>query len=152
MKTKLELAIAFQTTAIGSASSIIEAQLGEALKKVEAHPDRVARAVALLEMISSFARPQVRASVVNGFGALEVLKEMWQQAETDPSKELSYEFYCGHNGDDYADGRDVSQPIDESELTGVTMELVRTLRLAEIEIAWAARTNGLKARFVIKAD
>jgi hypothetical protein len=76
---------------------------------------------------------------------------MLQQAESDPSKELSYEFYCGRNGDDYADGRDVSQPIDLSKLTGITMELVHTLRLAGIEIEWPARTNGLKAGFVIKA-
>lgn len=151
MKAKLELAISFLSAMINQASVVLETVLANHLKHVGEYADPVARAERLLDGLRQYASPVAQAPLVQRLAVLEVLKELLQQVESDPAKELSYEFGVGRQGDDYAEGRDVSVPIVESKLTGRTMELVGILRLVEADIEWPARQNGFKARFIIKA-
>jgi|JI9StandDraft_1071089.scaffolds.fasta_scaffold232766_1 hypothetical protein len=151
MKAKLELAISFASSTILSASAVLEAVLAGHLKSVGECADPVARAERLLDGLRNYAGPVAQAPLVQRLAVLEVLKELLQEVENDPDKELSYEFSVGRHGDDYVEGRDVSVPIDEAKLTGRTKHLLGILRLVELAIEWPERINGFKARFIIKA-
>lgn len=151
MKAKLELAISFLTTLVSQSCLNLEEVVASDLKLVGQYAEPLARAERLLDGLNKYSRSAAATTLRHRLGALEVLKEMLQQVESDPAKELSYEFSVGREGDDYLQGRDISVPIAEANLLGRTLELVGTLRLVQAEIEWPARQNGFKARFVIKA-
>ncbi len=150
MKAKLELAISFLSSTLMSASAVLEAVLAGHLKSVGECADPVARAERLLDGLRNYAGPAAQAALIERLAVLEVLKELLEQVENDPTKELSYEFSVGRQGEDYVEGRDVTVPIVEAKLTGRTMELLGILRLVEAQIEWPERSNGFTARFVIK--
>ncbi|MBP9093080.1 hypothetical protein KBI23_18790 [bacterium] len=150
MKAKLELAISFLSGMINQASVVLETVLANHLKHVGEYADPVARAERLLDGLRQYAGPVAQAQLVQRLAVLQVLKELLEQVENDPAKELSYEFSVGRQGDDYVEGRDVTVPIVEAKLTGRTMELLGILRLVEAQIEWPERSNGFTARFIIK--
>jgi len=151
MKAKLELAISFLSSLVNQACGNLEAVLAEHLKQVALAADPVTRAQNLLIGLRLYASPAAQAPLLNRLAAVEVLKDLLQEVECDPAKELSYEFNVGRQGEDCEDGRDVSVPLDESKIRGRTRELLVALRAAGAEIEWPARQNGFKARFIIKA-
>lgn len=150
MKAKLELAISFLSGMINQASVVLETVLANHLKHVGEYADPVARAERLLDGLRQYAGPVAQAQLVQRLAVLQVLKELLEQVENDPAKELSYEFSVGRQGEDYVEGRDVTVPIVEAKLTGRTKHVLGILRLVEAEIEWPERSNGFTARFVIK--
>ncbi len=151
MKAKLELAISFMSGRVNQACGNLESVLAEHIRQVALCADPMVRADLLLDGLQKYAGPVAQATLRNRIGAVAVLKELLQQVESEPGKELSYEFGVGRQGEDCEEGRDVSVPLDESKITGRTRELLVALRLAGAEIEWPARHNGFKARFIIKA-
>ncbi|MFA7341466.1 MAG: hypothetical protein WC028_32080 [Candidatus Obscuribacterales bacterium] len=156
MKAKIDLAISFLSSMINQACGTLESELASHLKSVGECANPLVRAERLLDGLRQYAGPVAQATVRNRLAALAELKKMLQQVETNPNKELSYEFNIGRHGDDYAEDCDVSvpmvsEPIVESKLSGCTRELVCTLRLVEAQIEWLARENRYKAHFIIKA-
>jgi hypothetical protein len=151
MKAKLELTISFLSSLVNQACGNLESVLAEHLKQVALCANPMVRAERLLDGLRKYASPVAQAPLLNRVAAVEVLKDLLQQVETEPGKELSYEFGVGRQGDDCEEGRDVTVPLDESKITGRTRELLVALRLAEAEIEWPPRQNSFKARFVIKA-
>lgn len=151
MKAKLELAISFLSSLVNQACGNLEAVLAEHLKQVALCADPMLRADRLLDGLRLYAGPQAQAPLRSRVAAVETLKDLLQQVESEPDKELSYEFSVARQGDDCEEGRDVSVPLDEAKITGRTRELLVALRAAGAEIEWPARLNGFKARFIIKA-
>ena len=151
MKAKLELTISFLSSLINKACGNLESVLTEHLRQVALCADPMVRADRLLDGLRKYTSPVAQAALVNRVAAVAVLKELVQQLESEPDKELSHEFGVGRQGEDCEEGRDVTVPLDESKITGRTRELLVALRLAEAEIEWPARQNGFKARFIIKA-
>lgn len=151
MKAKLELTISFLSSLINQACGNLESVLTEHLRQVALCADPMVRADRLLDGLRKYTSPVAQAALVNRVAAMQVLKELVQQLESEPDKELSYEFGVGRQGEDCEEGRDVTVPLDESKITGRTRELLAALRTAGAEIEWPARQNGFKARFIIKA-
>ena len=151
MTAKLELAISLLSSQINQECRDIEGLLASHLKNVGEFADPIVRAEWLLKGLRNYASPVAQAPLVRRLAALATLKEMLQLVESNPAQDLSFEFNVGRHGDDYAGGGNVSVPIDESKLSGSTMELVCVLRLAGVEIEWPERSNSFKARFIIKA-
>ncbi|MFA7339690.1 MAG: hypothetical protein WC028_23110 [Candidatus Obscuribacterales bacterium] len=151
MKAKLELAISFLSSTLNQASVVLETVLANHLKHVAECADPVARAERLLNGLRNYAGPAAQAQLIDRMVVLAVLKELLQEVEKDPAKELSHEFSVGRHGDDYTEGRDASVPIVEAKLTGRTKHLLAVLRLVEAQIEWPERSNGFKAHFIIKA-
>lgn len=151
MKAKLELTISFLSSLINQACGNLESVLTEHLRQVALCADPMVRADRLLDGLRKYTSPVAQAALVNRVAAVAVLKELVQQLESEPDKELSHEFGVGRQGEDCEEGRDVTVPLDESKITGRTRELLVALRTAGAEIEWPPRQNSFKARFIIKA-
>ena len=151
MKAKLELAISFLSGRVSQACGNLESVLTEHLRQVALCADPMVRADRLLDGLRKYTSPVAQAALVNRVAAVAVLKELVQQLESEPDKELSHEFGVGRQGEDCEEGRDVTVPLDESKITGRTRELLVALRTAGAEIEWPPRQNSFKARFIIKA-
>ena len=134
-----------QIVGMGEAFRIAKEEMAESNAKARALQQR------LLDGLRQYAGPQAQAPLRSRVAAVETLKDLLQQVESEPDKELSYEFSVARQGDDCEEGRDVSVPLDEAKITGRSRELLVALRAAGAEIEWPARLNGFKARFIIKA-
>ena len=83
--------------------------------------------------------------------ALTTLQGFAKQLESEPTGQLVYEFYVGA-GYDYNGGGDLSEPINEHELTGPTGALLGLLQAMDVVVEWQPRTNRHRASFVVKAS
>jgi hypothetical protein len=148
---KLQLAIQLNASAIGRQAEAQESILRRVLNEQELIVDSMKRGEVLLSRLNEHVNFVAMRPLSDRIEAGKLLAGFLGQFEANAAEPLVRQFYTSSDGD-YTGSRDSSQPIDETKVKGVSGELLRVLRLVEIEIEWLPRTNGLTASFQLKVS